>query len=172
MKDPAVQKAYLGGSGAAAPRAHGDPSTASPRIDTPPRSSGPSPSDIAAAAMKRFEKPAPATPAAPPPRPAPPPVARAPEPPPRPQMPAPPAAAPGGVDIGSLVARARAASEATYGTVRTDAPRPTLPPAPTRPAATKMPDLGSSADRLKTLLAEIEDAAQRARAYRPPNRKP
>jgi hypothetical protein len=35
-----------------------------------------------------------------------------------------------------------------------------------------MPDLGSSADRLKTMLAEIEDAAARARAYRPPNRKP
>jgi hypothetical protein len=32
-------------------------------------------------------------------------------------------------------------------------PRPTLPAAPPRPSATKMPDLGSSADRLRTVLA-------------------
>jgi hypothetical protein len=36
---------------------------------------------------------------------------------------------------------------------------------------TKMPDLGSSRDRLHTVLAEIEEAAARARAYRPPDRK-
>ncbi len=171
MKDPAVQKAYLGGGGAAAPHTHGAPAPAAPRIDTPPRVAGPSPSDIAAAAMKRFDRPTPAAPAAPFPRPAPPPVARAPEP-PRPAVPAPPAATPGGIDIGGLVSKARAASEATYGTARADAPRPALPPAPPRPGAAKMPDLGSSADRLKSLLAEIEDAAQRARAYRPPHRKP
>jgi branched-chain amino acid transport system ATP-binding protein len=162
MKDPAVQKAYLGGGGAAAPRTHGAPTPAAARIDSPPRATGPSPSDIAAAAMKRFEKPA-----------APPSPARAPEPQPaRPATPPRPNPAPGGIDIGSLVSRARESSEAAYGAARADAPRPTLPAAPPRPTATKMPDLGSSADRLKTMLAEIEDAAARARAYRPPNRKP
>jgi hypothetical protein len=35
-----------------------------------------------------------------------------------------------------------------------------------------MPDLGSSADRLRAALREIEEAAARAQAYRPPNRKP
>jgi branched-chain amino acid transport system ATP-binding protein len=173
MKDPAVQKAYLGGGGAAAPRTHAAPAPAASRADAPPRAAGPSPSDIAAAAMKRFEKPASAAPAAPPaPRlAAVEAVQRVPEP---ARAPAPPrpATAPGGIDIGGLVSKARAASEAAYGTARADTPRPTPPAAPARPPGTKMPDLGSSADRLRTVLSEIEDAAARARAYRPPNRKP
>jgi hypothetical protein len=31
-----------------------------------------------------------------------------------------------------------------------------------------MPDLAATGDRLKSILAEIEEAAARARAYRPP----
>jgi branched-chain amino acid transport system ATP-binding protein len=165
MKDPAVQKAYLGSGGASAPRTHrGDtPASATPAQPSRPRAPAQSPAAIAAAAMQQFAR----TPAAPePPRPAAPPP---------PVPPAAPTAAkqpsPGGIDLDSLVSRARQSSAAAVSTRRPNGPNGATPPAP-RPPATPMPDLGNSADRLRAALREIEEAAARAQAYRPPNRKP
>ena len=68
-------------------------------------------------------------------------------------------------DIGDLVARASAkASRRDNGSVPT---RPAPTPAPQRPGPPPMPDLGHSADRLRTILEEIESAARRAESYRP-----
>jgi branched-chain amino acid transport system ATP-binding protein len=95
--------------------------------------------------------------------------------PPPPAPSAAPAAAikqePGGIDIDSLVSRARQSSAATVSTRRANGPNGATPAAP-RPPATPLPDLGNSADRLRAALREIEEAAARAQAYRPPNRKP
>lgn len=172
MKDPAVQKAYLGGGGGAAPKSHRAAQPA-PAVPATPRPSGQSPADIAAAALKPFSIGAPAPKPPPPVKPA----AAAPMPAPRPEppRPAPPAfapAAPGGIDIDRLVARAREASSTLHAARPNGHPRPATPAAPPRPATVPMPDLGSSADRLRAALAEIEEAAARAQAYRPPNRKP
>ena len=161
-RDPAVQKAYLGGGGGrAAPMTSAPPMKPVP-TSAPRPASGPSPRDIAAAALKGAA--APARPASPPLQPAPAPAQAA-----RPQMPAPPKPAPAAAapDVGDLVARASAkASRRPTGTVP---PRPQMAPAPAprRPASPPMPDLGSSADRLRTILEEIESAARRAESYRP-----
>ena len=152
-RDPAVQKAYLGGGGAsAAARPAPAPKTPQPGSRPP---SGPSPSEIAAAAMqgvhpparpsKSVEKPNPQT-----------------EP-----------KAPGNdMDIAGLVARA--ASQASRRTgdaqgrpkppVSNGAPRTASPP---KQAQSPSPDLASSADRLRAALDEIEAAARRAENYRP-----
>jgi branched-chain amino acid transport system ATP-binding protein len=96
-----------------------------------------------------------------------PPVASAPAPAAAPARPG-----PGGIDIDSLVSRARHTAAATVS-ARPNGLNGARPPAPPpRPTGTPMPDLGSSADRLRAALAEIEEAARRAQAYRPPNRKP
>jgi branched-chain amino acid transport system ATP-binding protein len=155
-RDPAVQKAYLGGGGGRATQM----TTMAPMKQVPasaPRpASGPSPRDIAAAALKGAA--APTRPASPPPVPAP--AAR-------PHTPTAPTSAPVTPNVNDLVARASAkASRRPTGTVP---PRPQMAPAPAlrRPASPPMPDLGSSADRLRTILEEIEYAARRAESYRP-----
>ena len=161
-RDPAVQKAYLGGGGGrAAPMTSAPPMKPVP-ASAPRPASGPSPRDIAAAALKGAA--APARPASKPLQPAPAPAPTA-----RPHMPAPQKPAPAAVapDVGDLVARASAkASRRPTGTVP---PRQQMAPAPAprRPAPSPMPDLGSSADRLRTILEEIESAARRAESYRP-----
>ncbi|MBY6121871.1 ABC transporter ATP-binding protein [Mameliella alba] len=162
-RDPAVQKAYLGGGGGqAAPH----PAPSRPATPAAPRPrSGPSPSEIAAAAIGRVS---------PPPRPARPEPARAPAQPappaPQPVPQAPPKQAPTGApDVGALVARASAmASRRTNGHLPTrPATKPAQPaPAPATPRP-PMPDLGPSTDRLRAMLDEIETAARRAETYRP-----
>jgi len=190
--DPAVQRAYLGG--AAAPRRAATVPAATP---APRPAAGPSPSEIAAAAMAGLSARAPAAPAVV--RPAP--VAAAPVPPPapRPVAPAPvaatvaPTVAPGGIRIDDLVARAAAMSSRRAtppaGAMPSPAPPPLapMPPrpatnghaAPSAPALTPrlppptlpvvpMPDLTVQGDRLRAALREIEEAAARARDWRPP----
>ncbi len=172
-RDPAVQKAYLGGASAQiAPHvpAH-PPRPATPALAAPPPrpASGPSPRDIAAAALKGLAQPARSV--SPPPaaqtRPvAPPPAIPAPRqsaaPKPAPQA----IPAPAALNVNDLVARASAQASR-----RTNAPAP-LPrvprplSAPPRPASPAIPDLATSADRLRTILDEIEAAARRAETYR------
>jgi len=190
MNDPAVQKAYLGGATAgghkvsapAAPKPMAPQPTPTPPTGTqmPARPSTQNPSDIAAAAMQKFSRPAPTAP-----QPAPPPPAQSPAPPPartQPSAPAPSTGAAGEIDIDNLVARARDTSAArvsprehgstptrptpaSSGAVNGSA-RPTSLPKSTMPEV-KMPDLSDTRDRLKSVLSEIEEAAARARAYRP-----
>jgi branched-chain amino acid transport system ATP-binding protein len=193
--DPAVQRAYLGGGVATgARRAVSVP--ASPSAPRP--AAGPSPSEIAAAAMAGLTARAPA---APPPAPRPAPVAAAPapvpssvprpaspppaSPPPAPAAPASLTVAPGGIRIDDLVARAAAMSSrrATPPAGAMPPPAPISPPprpapnghvAPAAPAlaprlpTVPMPDLTAQGDRLRAALREIEEAAARARDWRPP----
>ncbi len=178
LSDPAVQKAYLGGGGAAAPVTHrgaAGPEVARKPPPAAPRLAGASPSEIAAAEMQKFARRAPAptsTPAAPPrpeqARPAAPEAQSAP--PRQASSPEPPHATgrqPGGIRIDDLVTRAAQLSS-------------TRPPqqsmnggavTPPRPPSVPMPDFGESGDRLRAALKEIEEAAARARAYRPPRKE-
>ena len=189
--DPAVQAAYLGGAksqtgGQAMGRLA---AAAAPRPMAPaavPRpAAGPSPAEIAAAALSGLTPP-------PPRPPAPAPVVAAPAPTPRPTpalAPAPlpastpvrPAAAPsrdpvdallGGLSVQGLVAQASEASRARYGAT-TPGPAPAPRAMPASVAGPAMPNLSlAGADRLKSVLSEIEEAAARARGWRPdPHRK-
>lgn len=158
--DPAVQKAYLGGSGSATGAKRPVPAAA-PKSASPRPASGPKPSDIAAAAMKSISapvRPAPtAKPAAPAPRPAPATNGTAPA--PKPNAP----------NISDLVAKASAtASRRNRATPPPRAPVP--PPAPTqtaRPAQPSIPEFASSSDRLRAMIEDIEAAARRAESYKP-----
>lgn len=177
-KDPAVQKAYLGGGGRAAAKPM-RPAPSPAATPTPRPARGPSPKDIAAAALSGLgagahgQKPATPPPPVEPLRPPPQPVARTNgAPPPKPAAaPAPAAPAPA-PDVSDLVARASAqASRRPNGKIP---PRPAPAPRSQRPApALPTPDLpASSADRLRAMLDEIETAARRAESYRPgPNRR-
>ncbi len=185
MRDPAVQKAYLGGAAAGghtAPIA-GKSQPAATSTPTPPRPAAQNPSDIAAAALQKFARPAQSTP--------PPTQVRAPTAPTPPslhvtkdQPSAPPnstgaAHSAGGVqaiDINNLVERARATSASgvssrSGGLAHVPPNQPVAPRAPERfpPSLPelKIPDLSESHDRLRSVLTEIEEAAARARAYRP-----
>lgn len=162
--DPAVQKAYLGGSGAA-PRATGPVPAAAAR----PGSTGPSPSEIAAAAIRKI---------APQPKPAAPQATAAQQAPgsrnspAAPRAPAAPTASapkPGVPDTDALVARAASMSSRKPVVGR---PNGAMPPASPigalRPERPVMPDLSSSTDRLRAALREIEDAARRAETYQSP----
>ena len=170
-KDPAVQKAYLGGAAAKSGAGKAKPEASPmpmPAPSAPRPANGPSPSDIAAQAMNRIAparppKPAPAP--EPAPRPAPPPAPPAAKPAPRPAPAATPSSS--GIDTASYVSKAASQSS------RRDAP-PSLPPRPApmpeppKPARASqptrpMPDLGHHSDRLRDVLTEIETAAQRAR---------
>ncbi|MDH3264158.1 MAG: ATP-binding cassette domain-containing protein [Paracoccaceae bacterium] len=174
-RDAAVQKAYLGGGGRAAPHTFAP----GPKAATSPRpAAGPSPRDIAAAAMRRVVAPprpasptqgrdAPTSPAAtarestarPPAS-----VGRVPE-----RLAAPAAPKPAAPNVGDLVARASAqASRRPNGGLT---PRSQSTPAASRHTLPPMPDLGSSADRLRAVLDEIESAARRAESYRPGDRR-
>jgi branched-chain amino acid transport system ATP-binding protein len=163
-RDPAVQKAYLGaGGGQSAPRppmaarpafpqapSPQSPSPQSPRPASPPRrSAGPSPAEIAAAALERVGKPQAKAGAKPAPQAA-----------PAPRAPALP-------DTDSLVAKAAArASHRPGGT----AP-PARPPQPPRPAAPEKTPARDTDDPLQAVLDEIEAAARRAETYRPSARR-
>lgn len=185
--DPAVQAAYLGGAAArpgvaAHPARPAAPATA-PKAPAPrpapaqPRgvarpAAGPTPDEIAARALAGLSAPAPRQALAPPPDPRP-----VPQPPPRPAaIPPRPVAQPAargqgmlyGLSVDDLVAEATAASRARQGTAQPRAPRP-VPPTPAPRADIMAPAAGG--DRLKSVLAEIEDAAARARAWRPDPRR-
>lgn len=163
-RDPAVQQAYLGGAAAATRPAPSRPQAAMPQTPRPPR--GPSPRDIAAEALKGLTRPTSA------PRPAPPPAAApAPAPAPLPVSATAPKAAPApsAPDTNALVARASAmASRRSAPAPAAPRPQPMPVSTPARPARPEipMPDLGSSRDRLRSLLEEIETAARRAETYR------
>ena len=88
-------------------------------------------------------------------------TAPAPRPAPAPQRPAAPA-----IDTAALAAHAAAQSSRRPATAapRTIAAAPSPASSPPTPPAIPMPDLGDSADRLRAVLAEIEEAAARARA--------
>lgn len=220
--DPAVQAAYLGGgkaaSGQRSPARPSTPAASAPVFTAPsgpPRTSGASPADIAAAALAALPTappradvaaphqasaalghPLPASGArgngeaaaspfspagnrsrqgdearagtmptsAPPPRPTPPPT---------PALRGTADALLGGLSLNDIIAEASRASRAEHGTTMPSPPprgRPATPAAQNLPA---MPSLGAgnSQDRLKSVLKEIEDAAARARTWRPdPNR--
>lgn len=194
MNDPAVQAAYLGGATAGGHTAATKSKATKPAISTQPtttaqipmptRPSTQNPSDIAAAALQKFARPA-ATPSQPPaaqPITAPKPAVPTPPPPaaPKPAQPVKtqPRDGPAGIDINNLVARARDTSAAQVSQRSNGHARPqSYPsaqtmngvghqPTPAR-SEVKMPDLTDTQDRLKSALAEIEEAAARARAYRP-----
>jgi branched-chain amino acid transport system ATP-binding protein len=167
--DPAVQKAYLGaGSKSAAktaPAKFVSPAKATPR--RPP--AGPSPSEIAAAAMKKVvvpaSRPQAALPVSGPPNAAP----AAPKAAPRSSVPP----ASGELDLSALVSRAAQMSSRRRATpAQTNGATPRSPTAKPQAAhstlpAVPMPDLASSTDRLRSMLDEIEAAARRAESYRP-----
>ncbi|KAA9007872.1 ABC transporter ATP-binding protein [Histidinibacterium aquaticum] len=182
LTDPAVQRAYLGGAAAKpAPKpAPASPHPAERPVPTMP-ANRPSPSDIAAQAVKSVAS-RPARPAAPEPAPAPKPAAAngaAQRPQPAPPRPAPAPAGDRksasdvlGVEIGDIVGRAAQTSSRRAAPANGSGRLPTVPdrpPMPQRPRAPEipMPDLGSSADRLKSVLDEIEGAARRAESWRP-----
>jgi branched-chain amino acid transport system ATP-binding protein len=167
-KDPAVQKAYLGGAAAKTGPAKGRTTSPAPMPapSAPRPAKGPSPSNIAAQAMQGL---APARPKAPAPAPEPAPRPAPPAPKPAPRAPAPPkpmTAKPAGIDTASLVARASDQSSRRSASASLP-PRPAPMPEPPKPArrapSTPMPNLGSHGDRLREMLEEIETAAARAR---------
>lgn len=161
-KDPAVQKAYLGGaakSSSAVPR----PITPSP---TPPRpAAGPSPTDIAAAAMQNFatQKPQPVVTTPPAPTPPVPTSIVTPPTPAETPLPISPAT-PHGIDLDALVNQARAISSKQLSKPNGSLPSTPAPTQKRKTPTTPMPDLASHSDRLQTVLAEIESAASRARS--------
>ena len=157
--DPAVQKAYLGGSGTATGAKRPAPA-AMPKPASPRPAAGQKPSDIAAAAMKSVGAPArptpPTHPAAPVPKPTP--VTNE-------AASAPKTNAP---NIEDMVAKASAASSRRNGaTPKTRAPTQPPPNAPTRPSQPTIPDFASSSDRLRAMIEDIEAAARRAETYKP-----
>ncbi len=172
-RDPAVQKAYLGGSGAkpsiampVAPK-----SGAKPNEPVRPRA-GPSPKDIAAAALKgvaTVRSKAPGVAPAPPPRPAPP----APLPKAAPPMSAPisPTAKSDPMDVSALVAKASASASRRNGSVRPAGQRPAVASAGPVPRTHVPLEPGTSGDRLRAILDDIEAAARRAEAWRGPERR-
>lgn len=166
------------------------PAAPAPARSAPPRPAAQNPSDIAAAAMQSVSLPTP-RPAAPPQNAAQAQPSPAPAPGPVPAAPKPAAASDGvshsagsaqNIDIDDLVSRARSTSAGrvssrSNGTSRPPASIPPLNGAartsgsaaaslPSSPQL-KMPDLTDSRDRLQSVLNEIEEAAARARAYRP-----
>lgn len=154
--DPAVQKAYLGGGGAATGAKRPAPA-AMPKATPPRPAAGPKPSDIAAAAMKSVGAPTrPAPTAAPTPKPAP--VTKSAAPAPKPNTP----------NITDLVAKASASASRRNGAAPPPrAPAPLQPSTPSRPAQPSIPDFASSSDRLRAMIEEIEAAARRAETYKP-----
>lgn len=158
--DPAVQKAYLGGSGAATGARRPAPATRStPAVPRP--ATGPKLNEIAAAAMKSVGAPARPVPVTKPTAPAP--------------KPAPAANGTAAVqkldtpNTSDLVAKASATASRRNGA--TPPPRaPTTQPVPTQPtrsAQPAIPDFASSSDRLRSMIEDIEAAARRAETYKP-----
>jgi ABC-type branched-chain amino acid transport systems, ATPase component len=207
-KDPAVQAAYLGGGGRRAGASSHLPAAqpaATPTISAPvptssyapARTTGPSPNDIAAAALAGLSTAAPVRQEAAPPSASaslsPPipgsretrypevarnfrqvdeaPITPAPSSPPAPAMRGKVDALLNGLSIGELVSLASQSSRERYGNALPAAPpRSPIFTAPTMP---HMPSTspGNSQDRLQSILKEIEEAAIRARtAPRDPRR--
>lgn len=170
--DPAVQAAYLGGGGTATGAVAGKPAAPKAPRPAPRPASGPTPSDIAAQALaglpaaRRRPAPTPGAGAKQPPAAQP---AVQPAPPPRP-APAPHPTAPRseadrvlGAPVTDMVARAADLSRQRGGTSR-----PARRSEATPHRAPTFPDLtAGSDDRLQSILAEIEEAAARARDWRP-----
>ena len=167
-----------------APKAQPQPSKSPEPASTPaPRPVGTNPGDIAASALQQFTQRtssppvatsprAPSQPAATVSKPAPPPTPAAP--PLTTPAPANGATAPFGLQIGDLVARAAEQSSNRPKIMGANGKAPGTPPPAASPSARtvatkplKMPDLADSHDRLKSILTEIEEAAARARGYRP-----
>ncbi|SMC98888.1 ABC transporter ATP-binding protein [Rhizobium sp. RU36D] len=97
-----------------------------------------------------------------------------PAPPPRPAPPTPALrgtadALLGGLSLNDIIAEASRASRAEHGTTMPSPPprARTATPQPTSFPATPSLAMGNSQDRLKSVLKEIEDAAARARTWRP-----
>ncbi|MGR3660313.1 MAG: ABC transporter ATP-binding protein [Paracoccaceae bacterium] len=150
-RDPAVQKAYLGGSA--------KQKTGTPMVQSTPRPpSGPPPSDIAALAMQSFAP----TSVEPIPSPKQASVATQPE----PAIPVPPlqTGMTNSIEIDALVARATEIS--ARSTDQTPMSRRSSSPARVR-SVTRLPDLTSHGDRLQAMLQEIESAAVNARRRTP-----
>ncbi|SDY62105.1 ABC transporter ATP-binding protein [Citreimonas salinaria] len=176
--DPAVQAAYLGGKakGIAA-----RPATAASAQPAPRPAAGPSPSDIAAAAVASVRSaPRPASdalekPARPKQAAAPKPAVTPPARPARPsgaQRSAPVSGQVHGIAIGDLVARASETSRTAARSVRAvEAPEPVIRAGHAAPPPRDLPRLDTdSRDRLSQILTEIEEAAARAEAWRPSRR--
>ena len=177
-RDPAVQKAYLGG--AAAPRASVAKPGSLPPKATPRPAGGLSPRDIAASALKGISPPRqaeePKVPAMAAPAPRPNGAARngAVSAPPKP-VPAPTSTP----DVADLVARASAKASrrpaVVQANVAANAPtqyRRDTDVIPTSRFRPETPDLDRpSADRLRSILDDIEAAAKRAETYRPPGKR-
>lgn len=158
--DPAVQKAYLGGSGAATGAKRPAPATMSKPASPRPVARS-KPSEIAAAAMKSVSAPARPAPIAKPAAPAPvsAPASNDIAPAPKPNFP----------NITDLVAKASATASRRNGAKpppRVPAPPP-VTPQPARPAQPAIPDFASSSDRLRAMIEDIEAAARRAETYKP-----
>ncbi len=158
--DPAVQKAYLGGSGAATGAKRPAPATMSKPASPRPVARS-KPSDIAAAAMKSVSAPARPAPIAKPAAPAPvsAPASNDIAPAPKPNFP----------NITDMVAKASATASRRNGAKpppRVPAPPP-VTPQPARPAQPAIPDFASSSDRLRAMIEDIEAAARRAETYKP-----
>ena len=192
--DPAVQAAYLGGgsrnaapsrasSQSAAPAPLPAPRNMTDETPAPIRSSGPSPDTIAAAALASLS-PAPARDlAAGQLRPMPvqqahpvhavtsmpslPPAVPVPAPAPAPRIRGAADTLLSGLSIQDLVAEASEKSRSSYGaSIPVPPSRQALQPAPAQLSSPSI-EPGKSQDRLKSVLQEIEDAAARARAWRP-----
>jgi branched-chain amino acid transport system ATP-binding protein len=181
MRDPAVQKAYLGAAGTAGarraePRPAAKAAAPVPAAAVVAKPAGPTPNDIAAQALASFSGRTAGSPAPPP---------AAPEKPRSvPRMPAVSAAPPprrsadelAGAAIADLVARAtgtpvRPAPAAKPAAPATPPRPPTAPPASPRYAPQPQPMLEGGAshdDRLRAMLEGMEKAAENAR--RRPNR--
>lgn len=168
--DPAVQAAYLGGK----------PKSATPKpkaVEVARPATGPSPNDIAAAALAHF-----APPSRPEPAPAPEPAAKPATPVAKTAKPTRPAQqpqakpAPAAVPIDDLVARAAETSRQAVRSARVPASvKPTgAHTAPPFREEAKTPAMSarsqSSQDRLSQILTEIEEAARRAETWRPSSR--
>jgi branched-chain amino acid transport system ATP-binding protein len=164
--DPAVQKAYLG-AGAGQSVAAKQPKVSTSVTPAKRPSRGPSPSDIAAQALRGLTAaPKPATQPHPSDT-----VATKPQPAATATR---PLAAP---DIGDLVSKAsaRASRRPNGGATPTPRPAPKKPAPMPRNPSPAMPSLSvsnASSDRLRAMLEEIETAARRAESYRSgPNRR-
>ncbi|WP_037087271.1 ABC transporter ATP-binding protein [Rhizobium sp. CF080] len=177
--DPAVQAAYLGGSGrSSAPHAATiaagttPPPPVSSAAPLPLRPIGVSPDSIAAAALAALPVP-PVRPASIPQPVGAPPMPRSPARPAPPPTPTPTPATRGtadallgGLTLSDIIAEASRVSRAEHGNVTpAGLPRDRTTVTPSYPASPSL-EMVNSQDRLKSVLKEIEEAAARARAWR------
>ncbi|MDH5797644.1 MAG: ATP-binding cassette domain-containing protein [Paracoccaceae bacterium] len=188
INDPAVQAAYLGGGGGkiaphtvhapqhsldTSKQQSGRPDPVGGIMPSPPRPATPSPTDIAKSALQQFSQKTtvlPQTVATPAPQE----IAKTHVAGPAPNPSASKATGNGktgafGMQIENLVSRAAEQSSTRPRPNATSSQSNVRPATQHLPAIAplKMPDLTDSRDRLRSILSEIEEAATRARAYRP-----